>query len=371
MSGAPVSFDWHGRPARAWVPDRLSDRDLTLRAPTAAAAESAVDQLRAADTLISHGWEPLARLMLRTEGIASSSIEGLRAPLDDIARAELDPTSGDVGWIVDNLHAMEAALSTAELTVDALHSWHRSLMVHSRLPTEMVGAFRAAPSWIGGTSPLDAAFVPPPPAHVAELMDDLIAFANDTPCDPVTHAAVVHAQFETIHPYGDGNGRMGRALIGWVLRRRRVIQNYPPPISVLLARDAGGYISGLHLYRTADLNPWVRWFAQVTHAAAVQSHDIFGQVQGIIAEWSAVTSHLRADSAARRAVRILPQLPVLNARHLADALDVSRRAALNALTSLAELDIVVAQANAPTGPGRPDQWFAAVRLLDTARRWTG
>ena len=84
----------------------------------------------------------------------------------------------------------------------------------------MVGAYRTEQSWVGGTSPRDAAYVPPPPALIEELMDDLIAFANDDTLDPVTQAALVHAQFESIHPYADGNGRIGRVLIGWVLARR-------------------------------------------------------------------------------------------------------------------------------------------------------
>ncbi|MDZ7732438.1 MAG: Fic family protein [Acidimicrobiia bacterium] len=84
----------------------------------------------------------------------------------------------------------------------------------------MVGRYRDAQGWIGGSSPLDAGLVPPPPAHLPYLMDDLVAFANADEPDPVTQAAVLHAQFETIHPYGDGNGRLGRVLVGWLLARR-------------------------------------------------------------------------------------------------------------------------------------------------------
>jgi len=85
-------------------------------------------------------------------------------------------------------------------------------------------------------------------------MDDLVAYANTDHFDPVTHAALLHAQFETIHPYGDGNGRLGRILIGWVLARRRLVDKLPPPISVLIARDPGGYISGLHLFRDGSVD---------------------------------------------------------------------------------------------------------------------
>jgi len=371
MSGTFATFEWHGRKAKAWVPAELAVRDLSLDKRTIATAAEAVDRLRSADTLVQPGWEPLARLMLRTEGIASSSIEGVRASVDDVARAELDHSKDmSVGWIVDNLRAVEAALLTSDLSVEALDDWHRSLMGHSPLPPEMIGSFRDAPSWIGGTSPLDAAFVPPPAALVPELMDDLIAFANDTPCDAVSHAAILHAQFETIHPYGDGNGRLGRALVGWVLRRRQIIRNYPPPISVLMARDAGGYISGLHLFREDGLNHWVKWFASIASSSGKQSHAIFEQVEKVLLDWEGQTAHLRVDAAARRAVALLPQMPVVNAKHLGDALQVSSRAAFEALRVLDDLGILSPHNVEPAGPGRPQQWFSANGLLDAARTWT-
>ena len=128
------------------------------------------------------------------------------------------------------------------------------------LPRHLVGAYRAEQSWVGGTSPRDAAFVPPPPELVHGLMEDLVAFANDDSLDPVTQAAVLHAQFEIIHPFGDGNGRIGRVLIGWLLARRLGIA-LPPPVSVLIARDPGGYLAGLTLFRLGQLDPWVEWLA--------------------------------------------------------------------------------------------------------------
>lgn len=248
MNGYWETFNWHGAQARAWVPSPLSDRDFEFREPTVRSAERATAALTNTDTRLPANWEPLARLLLRTEGIASSSIEGVRAPITEIAAAELHATTPSAGWVADNLAAVADALHEPEpLTVDHLHRWHHRLMQHSPLDRDMVGAFREAPGWIGGTSPLDAVFVPAPFEKIPELVDSLIEFANEDHFDPVTQAALVHAQFETIHPYGDGNGRLGRILIGWVLRRRGVVARLPPPISVLIARDLAdtsqGFIS--------------------------------------------------------------------------------------------------------------------------------
>ena len=268
MSGTELAIDGTGRPARAWLPDPLAARDLDLpvdarpRHRTRRGCGPAV-----ADRLPS-GWEPLARLLLRAEGVASSDIEGLRAPVSQIATAELDeaavpatprrlPTtspSSRTPWSTRG--------SRNRLTKKDLHTWHTRLMRHSELPPHLIGRFRDAQGWIGGRGPQDAAYVPPPPDHVPALMNDLVAFTNGATPDPVTRAAVVHAQFETIHPYGDGNGRIGRLLVLWVLARRLDVA-VPPPISVLIARDPGGYLTGLHWFRTGELARWVGWFASV------------------------------------------------------------------------------------------------------------
>lgn len=213
---------------------------------------------------MSARFEPLALLLLRAEGVASSYIEGLRTPFVDVAAAEVGDTSNPTaGWVADNLAAVRQALGGAgrHLAVEDIHEWHRRLMGPTgHLPDEMVGAFRTAQSWIGGTTPRDASFVPPPPGRVEDLMADLVAFVNAEWVDPVTQAAVAHAQFETIHPYGDGNGRIGRILIGWILAHRIGI-TVPPPVSVFIARDPGGYLAGLTRFRLGELDPWVDWLA--------------------------------------------------------------------------------------------------------------
>jgi len=209
-----------------------------------------------------------------------------------VAIAELSGAGAVAGWIADNLGAVSDALSVPErlsvpepLTIATLHSWHERLMRHSALDPAMIGAFRTGPSWIGGTSPLDAVFVPPPADAIPSLMHHVIAYANGDYFDPVTQAALLHAQLETIHPHGDGNGRLGRILIGWLLKRRGVVGKLPPPISGLITRDPGGYLSGLHLFREGPVDA----------------------VTAILATWKSQTDDLRSDAAAVRIVPFLPQ----------------------------------------------------------------
>lgn len=370
--GAWIPFDWHGRTARAWLAEPLGSRRFELPEPTVRKSEQAVAALRVSDTRMQPEWEPLARLLLRTEGIASSSIEGVQAPITDVALAELGLGAvGDAAWVADNLQAVtEATEHAGQLTIDALHQWHTSLMQHSSLNDSMIGSFRRAPGWIGGTSPLDAAFVPAPADRIEALMADLVEFANSDRFDAVTQAALVHGQFETIHPYGDGNGRLGRILIGWVLRHRNVVQRLPPPMSVLIGRDPGGYLSGLHLFREDSLSAWIRWFANIADSAATQSDKMISAVEALLTAWVTSLEDIRQDAAAHRVVGLLPQMPVLTAASVAPAAGVSVRSARSALGLLEQREIV-AQIDVPAQQqGRPLSVYAAVELLEVVRSWT-
>ena len=171
-SGCFVETDWNGRPVRAWVPAPLRERPLVLSTSTARAGERACAAIRLVDTRLPDHWSPLARLLLRNEGLASSGIAGLREPMETVLVAGRTGSGGAAGWVADNLVVIGRALDTAgeTLTVDTLHHWHRQLMRHGTLPPGMIGAFRPALGWVGGSTPLDAAYVPPPPSEIARLV---------------------------------------------------------------------------------------------------------------------------------------------------------------------------------------------------------
>ncbi len=371
-AGRSVEVDWGGRRVRAWVPAPLEERDLTLSTATARVAERAAAALQLADARLPSEWEPLARLLLRHEGVASSGIEGLREPIESVLVAERTGAGGTAGWVADNLAVIDGALSTAgePLSIELLHRWHERLMRHGRLPAHMVGQFRAAQGWVGGTSPIDAAFVPPPPPEIPRLIDDLISFADDDrgDLDAVSRAALAHAQFEAIHPYGDGNGRLGRVLVSRVLRRSGVTARSTAPISVAIAQDPSGYLSGLHLFERGDHDRWVRWFAETAARAATATEHLVGQAGRLLGRWNELTTELRADHTARAMLDRLPGSPVLSAQDVAALLGVSERSGRTALSALAACGILspvddVREARS----GRARRWFAATELLDL---WT-
>jgi Fic family protein len=165
------------------------------------------------------------------------------------------------------------------------------------------GRIRTVQNWIGGNdhNPCGADFVPPPPEHVEPLLADLCGAMADESLPPLVQAALVHAQFETIHPFGDGNGRTGRTLIHVVLRRRGLAEVFVPPISVVFARDRDRYIDGLTAYRNGEVDRWIETFATATVQATDLAAAYLDRVVQLTERWREMlraASNPRADAAA-------------------------------------------------------------------------
>ena len=157
----------------------------------------------------------------------------------------LDVTSREVLGNIDAMTwAVDSVRSGGDITLEALLETHRRLLAGTRLE-DHGGSVRTVQNWIGGSdyNPCSASFVPPPPEEVPGLMDDLITFCNNDSLPALAHAAVAHAQFETIHPFVDGNGRAGRALVHMVLRRRGLGLRILTPFSLILATWSQDYTS--------------------------------------------------------------------------------------------------------------------------------
>lgn len=370
-AGREVGIEWNGRTVAAWVPAPLAERSFDLAEATVRRTEQAAAAARQGSDALQGDWSALARLLLRAEGVASSYVEGVHAPVAEVAIAELDHTIGETAaWVADNLAAVLEAVGEAHagpLAVASLHRWHSRLMAgSSHLPEHLIGGARNVQGWIGGTSPLDAALVVPPPELITGLLDDLVAFANGTDVDAVTQAAVAHAQFELVHPYADGNGRVGRILVEWILTRRLALLS-PPPISVQIARDIGGYLSGLTLFRLDQPDPWVSWFAGVVATSGKTTGRLVTAAADLRSQWEIRLAGVRSHAIARRVLVLLPAHPVLDATTVARELDVSERGALGALDTLHARRILERFTPAPGARGRPRHWWVATELLSLVR----
>jgi Fic family protein len=205
--------------------------------------------------------------------------------------------------------------------------------------------------------------VPPPPDRVPALLDDLVEFVNLDDLPAIAQAAIAHAQFETIHPFGDGNGRAGRCLIHVILGRRRVAPRFVPPVSVVLATNARQYIAGLTDFREGRTDDWIGSFADSVTAAAIATRNLWAQLDALIAELTERAGSPRVDSVARKIILGLPAQPVVSADTAAARYEVTPTAARGALNRLERTGALV-----PTRVGRrrDREWISdeLFQLLD-------
>ena len=317
---------------------------------------------------------PLARLLLRTESIASSKIEGLQAGVRELARAEAGVEAGGRARpatleVLANINAMEVAMkeATAARTFKPAEivSIHRRLVERSPDARRIAGQIRETQNWIGGNdyNPCGADFVPPPPEEVERLLDDLCGAVNDDRLPPIVQAALVHAQFETIHPFADGNGRAGRALIHVVLKRRGVARAYVPPISVVLAAHRDRYIAGLTRFRGDKVSEWVEQFAGAARASANLAEAYLREVQALVAKWRAKLGNSnaapRSDAAAWAVIDILPGYPVITAPTAAAAASRSKPQIYEAIDQLEAAGVLK-----PLSRSKRNRSWEAAGLLD-------
>jgi Fic family protein len=334
---------------QAFVPDPIADWDRPLAGRAAEAvsqAAAALSELQAVGP--GHDLEAIATTLLRAEALGSSFIEGLRASNKRLALAAYEPVAADptARAVLGNVRAMEQAITIGtkrrRVRLKDLLDIHRTLL-EGTTEERFAGILRTEQNWIGGrgTSPRDAAFIPPPPSRIPDLLDDLVAFLNLDDLPSLAQAAIAHAQFETIHPFGDGNGRAGRCLIHVILRRRGVAPRLAPPVSVVLATNAKRYIAGLTDFREGRVDDWIGGFADSVESAAQSTDRLRGRIDTFLAQLIVRAGSPRADSVARKIIIGLPQQPIVSAEIAASAYGVTPTAARAALNRLQEAGVLV------------------------------
>ena len=356
----------------AFIPDPIGRLPLDLPGEVAGVVSDAEAAIHSLNAIGGHALAPLARLLLRTESIASSKVEGMQVDARALARAEANTDTGErpsatALEVLANIDAMQLAVENAAggeaVTLESILDIHHALMVGS--PTsEIGGQVRVEQNWIGGNdhNPCGADFVPPPPEDVGPLLEDLCGFSSAETLPPLAQAAVVHAQFETIHPFKDGNGRTGRALAQVLLRRRRLAPRYVPPISVVLAGDKVRYISGLTAFREGDIAGWVHDFAVAAARAAHLAERYVGKAEQLTEDWK---QHLRAgsnprsDAAAWAVIDVLVGHPIITIAVAVAATGRTKPAVGQAMEQLTDAGVLI-----PLKASRRNRAWEASALLD-------
>lgn len=358
---------------RAYVPTAIADEDFLLASHIAAAAanaELACRELNEEPPALAN-LEALGRQLLRAESVASSRIEGLVLSHRRLAKAAFSPDARDITAqsVLANIAALERAVALAgeadELRRQDLLEVHRLLFQGTR-DEHLGGLIREEQNWIGGaaSSPRAAEFIPPPHELVPELLDDLCAFCNREDLPAAIQAAVAHAQFETIHPFHDGNGRVGRAVILIILRRRGIAPRYLPPVSLALAGEADRYVAGLTSWRNGDEGDWFTVFIDALYRAAKGSREFAGRVAELQRRWLEQAGNPRRGSGPLRLIELLPSQPIINVKTAAQVLGGSEERA-----RLAILRIEKAGVLRQTAVGRRNRAWECVGLFDLLDRF--
>lgn len=389
MTDPDVSFPSLGSEELSWSPanpDTLSRREIQRQTGTYRAAvvpeiaawmahipadlqadvDDATGALARVDGFASGRLGPNARMngpmptiLLRTESASSSQIEQLTTSALQLALAAIDESAkANAATVLGNVHAMETAVGVSgRMSVESILDMHRALLQGDRMMAAEAGRFREQQVWIGpgGSGPLLADFVPPAHSRVAAAMDDLVEFIAREDLPVIVQAAVAHAQFETIHPFADGNGRTGRALIHAVLKEKGLVTTSVIPLSAGLSIDIGSYFEALGAFRAGDAGPIINQFARAARFASHSGRQLIDDLFNVLREMEENLAGVRRDSTAWRLLPKLIAQPVVNLSFVGAVLETNQVTALRVVDTLVERGVL----HETTGRRRNRVWRQA------------
>lgn len=343
-----------GEPVRAFVPYPLPpDPPLVLDAARQQRLEQALLALGRLDAIAALLPEPDIFLYayVRQEAVLSSQIEGTQSSLSDLLLFELDQAPGvpfdDVVEVSNYVAALEHGMARLAEGLPPcnrlIRELHEKLLARGRGAGKAPGEFRTTQNWIGGTRPGNAVFVPPPPQEVPRLMGELERFLHtENGPGALIKAALAHVQFETIHPFLDGNGRVGRLLIALILHHEGVLRQPLLYLSLFFKRHRAEYYRLLDAVRTnGDWEAWLDFFlegvALTAQAAVATAHRL---LELFAADRARIVSLGRPAPTVLRLFDVLRHRPVANIKLLAEQSGVSFATAARAVHTLQQLGIV-------------------------------
>lgn len=344
-----------GETVRAFVPAPLPpDPPIELAPELQEKFDLALLALGRLDAVSDH--LPDAALFLytyvRKEAVLSSMIEGTQSSLSDLLLFELDQEPGvpldDVrevsNYVAALYHGLDRLAQGFPLSLRLIKEMHKVLLTKGRGSNQTPGEFRRSQNWIGGTRPGNAAFVPPPPDQVMECMGKLELFLHDQPkpTPVLLKAALAHVQFETIHPFLDGNGRLGRLLITLLLCEQKILRQPMLYLSLYFKTHRQYYYELLNTVRqTGDWELWLAYFAEAVAATASQAAETARQLHACSQiDQEKINDLGRATGSALQVHRALMERPIATAGWLSTKTGITQATVNKALSQLQKLGIV-------------------------------
>ena len=318
---------------QAALPLLIAERSVAVPDDLSARISALLVEMARFDVELGQRADNVPTMLLRSESSASSQIDRLTSTAQSVALAELYPkASSDARLVVANMIATQRALELpAGLSLEGIVEIHDLLLDNSHLENQTNSAFeklRQKPVWLGGTSftPHTALFVPPAFQHVPEYMTDLIEFGTRSDLNPVVKAAILYAQFQTVHPFLTANGQTGRALIHHIFRAEGVLSSTLIPVSVGFLHNIDSLINALQSYREGDPLVIIEELVSALELALFVSRVTETSIGSLLEDWDSLVGH-RKGSKIRQLPKTLVKQPVVNSAYLADSLGVTQRTA--------------------------------------------
>ena len=318
---------------QAALPLLIAERSVAVPDDLSARISALLVEMARFDVELGQRADNVPTMLLRSESSASSQIDRLTSTAQSVALAELYPkASSDARLVVANMIATQRALELpVGLTLEGIVEIHDLLLDNSHLENQTNSVFeklRQKPVWLGGTSftPHTALFVPPAFQHVPEYMADLIEFGTRSDLNPVVKAAILYAQFQTVHPFLTANGQTGRALIHHIFRAEGVLSSTLIPVSVGFLHNIDSLINALQSYREGDPLVIIEELVSALELALFVSRVTETSIESLLEDWDSLVGH-RKGSKIRQLPKALVKQPVVNSAYLADSLGVTQRTA--------------------------------------------
>ena len=318
---------------QAALPLLIAERSVAVPDDLSARISALLVEMARFDVELGQRADNVPTMLLRSESSASSQIDRLTSTAQSVALAELYPkASSDARLVVANMIATQKALELpAGLTLEGIVEIHDLLLDNSHLENQTNSAFeklRQKPVWLGGTSftPHTALFVPPAFQHVPEYMADLIEFGTRSDLNPVVKAAILYAQFQTVHPFLTANGQTGRALVHHIFRAEGVLSSTLIPVSVGFLHNIDSLINALQSYREGNPLVIIEELVSALELALFVSRVTETSIESLLEDWDNLVGH-RKGSKIRQLPKTLVKQPVVNSAYLADSLGVTQRTA--------------------------------------------
>lgn len=361
------------------LPPKIRDLDFGADRALAAMSNASAGDLSNLDLVHGRTLKALNHMLLRTEAVASSKIENLDADLTDYGRAVLGVRANATGVAVASATAaigrmIEDADTHRSIRAEAILTAHHDLFRRNSDEQHRAGKFRTMQNWIAGSdyAPIGALYVPPPPETVTDYLDDLFAFAKRTDLPAVIQAAIVHAQFESIHPFVDGNGRIGRALIHSVLRSRRITRHLTAPIASALVGHRQRYFDALEDYRDGTVSTLIEMLSSATHLATTESWRAAENLVSIRGRWQDTVPGTAPGTPLFRLLDVLTEHPFVNLALITDRIGIDESLARTSVDRLEEAGVLTRLSRTRLAP----VWIARdvldeIRDLDVRIHETG